>query len=159
MPKTFFLLLVIVTGLTACTSPLLAPFFPTATLTPTLTPTPTSTFTPSPTATETPIPTDTPTPTPAMPQSRDQFEEMVKSGAISCQGYQHGSVNLMMKFVDEAIAGGVIPHDGARLGSGIPSPDNPEKCFYILTFDEDSNMIIVYKDGNTGEFVKIKIPK
>ncbi|MBI5952653.1 MAG: hypothetical protein HY865_13435 [Chloroflexi bacterium] len=163
--KSFVLLIIVLSlsSMMGCTA--LAP-------TPTLTAT--STITPVPS--ETPIPTATPSPTslptltatytafptkdsylsPASVQSREQFEEFVASGNIRCQGSDAGGSSVVVDFHNEAVAAGIISEGQLTLGSGIPSTENPTQCLFLITF-YDGNSVIIYKEGDTGEFAQLLI--
>lgn len=166
MSKVLTTYAVIVLLLTSCSSPLFASPTPTATstLTPvptaTITHTPTPTLTPPPTNTRTPRPTATITPTLTFPlasvKSRDQFEELVVSGAIKCKGASQDGTLAIGRLLQDAQAAGLIPNGAYTLGAGIPSTENPSLCIFLITF-YDGNSIIIYKDGETGKFIKLPI--
>jgi hypothetical protein len=162
MSKVLFPYLVIALLLTSCSSPLFAPPTPTATLTPipsstpTFTPLPTFTLTSLPTATETLLPTATMTQPTNSVQSRDQFEQMVKSGEIKCQGSKNGGAADVVHFIDAAKAAGAVPNVKYTLGSGIPSAADPSQCLFLMTFS-NGNTTIVYKDSETGEYVTLVV--
>ena len=105
MFKIIFPFLVVALLITSCSSPLFAP--PTPTATSTLVPSPTATLTPTPTLTLSP--TATATPFVLMVHSREEFEKMVESGLIKCQGSSNGGNSAVIQFIQDATAAGVVP--------------------------------------------------
>lgn len=137
------------------------------------TPPPTATSTATTTPTETPIPTATPSRTPLPPtqtptevvsqadtsvQSRDQFEEWVVQGKVKCQGSGSGGQSAIVDFMNEAVAAHAISEGQLAIGSGVPSPENPSQCIFLITFDV-TNSVIIYKDNETGKYIQIPIVK
>ncbi len=157
MLKKFLAPTILTLWLTACSSPLFAP--PSPTLTPTFTFVPTFTPTSSPTATLTPLPTDTPTPTAAelgaSVKSRDEFEALVNSGQIKCQGSSGGN-SAVFQFIEGAAAAGIATEATYRLGSGIPSASDPSQCVFMMAFGGGQTTII-YQDSETGEYVVLVV--
>ncbi len=164
MPKIIAILMLVAVLLTACGSALFAPPTPTPAATPTPRPSATLTVTPRPTASATAsftppasTPTETALPLPATPQTRDQFDAMVRAGLIKCLGFPTGGSVQATRFIEQAYGAGVIPRGQLTLGSGIPSLDDPSQCLYLITFTKQGKSMIVYKDAVTGLYVKLPL--
>lgn len=156
MPKKSLILILIPLLLISCLAVFAPP--PTPTPTPTFTPTLTLTLTltPSPTITPSPTLTLTATPPPNSVKNQDEFENMVNSGEIQCQGAKTGNVSTIKKLATEASDSGVMPKNTLLIVGGFPNRARPERCLFIM-YSENGITYIVYKDSSTGEILRLQV--